>query len=268
MTGEIIARLRSLDLSDGGSHSRLSAIASCFYQPTFGWTRGACETLRDKLIETVEGKYGNNDNNSPDGCDRNHHRCYQRQVSYDVLSNERHKAVCELRRVPDARTSENTYDKTVELIYAALGLDCEIAGTFEGLNDLRDRLIHLLGGDEPTLSDLYGIWQDGEESESRGSESAHKMTKSAEIGKLGEHAKQLEHDVEMWRDRAEDMRMERDELQEKNRCLAEKCDAMLVLLGNGAKITKSDQERRIEKLVRQRDELREKLKVIGGIVNG
>lgn len=165
-----------------------------------------------------------------------------------------------------------------------------------------------------TLSDLYGIWQDGEKSENKDSESAHKMTKSAEIGELDEHVRQLEHDVEMWRDRAEDMRMERDELQqtidemvteldsarakncrlskkwrekceamkaerdelqekndelqEKNRHLAQKCDTMLVLLSNRAMDAKSDQERRIEKLVRQRDELRVKLKEIGGIVNG
>jgi chromosome segregation ATPase len=119
-----------------------------------------------------------------------------------------------------------------------------------------------------TLSDLYGIWQDGAESENRGVESAHKMTKSSEIGKLGEHVSQLEHVMEMWRDRAEDMRMERDELQEKNRHLAQKCDAMLVLLSNRAMNTTSDQEQRIEKLVRQRDELRVKLKEIGEIANG
>ena len=126
-----------------------------------------------------------------------------------------------------------------------------------------------------TLSDLYGIWQDGAESESRGSKSARKMTKSTEIGKSGEHVSQLEHVMEMWRDRAEDMRMERDdlqstidELQEKNRHLAQKCDTMLVLFSNRAMDAKSDQEQRIEKLVRQRDELREKLKAIGGIVDG
>lgn len=365
MTEEIIERLRSLDLS-GGSHSRLSAIASCFLEPAFGWTRGACETLRDKLIETMESKYGNDDNDNSDDCNCNHHRCYQRQVSYDVLGNERQKAVCELRQVPDARTSGNIYDKTVELIYAALGLDCEIAGTFEGLNDLRDRLIHLLGGDQPTLSDLYGTWQDGEKSESRSAESVPEMTKIAEIGELDEHVSQQSHGSssmrqenetritdelrnylgkngqeyenfsgntigairggttpmyeiadriddqldriceqqekvlrqtideitdeldsvraknrrltqhiaqmqggsKKWREKCEALTAERDELQEKNRHLAEKCDAMLVLLGNGAMDAKSDQERRIEKLVRQRDELRKKLKEIGGIVNG
>lgn len=143
MTEEIIARLRSLDLSDGGSHSRLSAIASCFYQPTFGWTRGACETLRDMLIDTLEDKDGNDNNDNSDGCNCTHHRCDQhgRQVSYDELGNERHKAVCELRKL-----CERNVHIWKAQINMALGLGLDASN-----EDLCDRLIHLLGGDELDL---------------------------------------------------------------------------------------------------------------------
>lgn len=152
MTEEIIERLRSLDLS-GGSHSRLSAIASCFLEPAFGWTRGACEILRDLLIEIMEDKDGNDDNDNSDGCNRNHHCCDQRQMSYDVLGNERHKAVCKLRKVPDdIGKSELTYQEAEDMIYAALGVEKELIGYYKGLDALRDRLIHLLGCDECNFS--------------------------------------------------------------------------------------------------------------------
>jgi GTP cyclohydrolase I len=70
-----------------------------------------------------------------------------------------------------------------------------------------------------------------------------------------------------WREKCEALKAENAELQEKNRHLAQKCDAMLVL-SNRAMNTTNDQEQRIEKLVRQRDELRVKLKEIGEIANG
>ena len=246
-------------------------------------------------------------------------------MSYDELGNERQKAIAELR---DIQTDAGGF---VKALANALGVEWQAPRVHQIIAEVRDRLIHLIGGDQPTLSDLYGIWQAGEESESRGGESAHKMTKSAEIGESGvdstngqshesspmrqENETRITDDLrnyldtygqeyenfsgntigairggttpmyeiadriderarlgaikaDIWQDYASQMRAERDELQEKNRHLAEKYDAMLVLLGNGAKNAKSDQERRIEKLVRQRDELREKLKEIGGIVNG
>ena len=92
----------------------------------------------------------------------------------DKLGNERHKAVCELRKL-----CERNVHIWKAQINMALGLGLDASN-----EDFCDRLIHLLGGDQPTLSDLYGILQDGAESENKGGESAHKMTKSAEIGKL------------------------------------------------------------------------------------
>ena len=175
----VTERLVKLDLA-GGSYENLSAIASCLYQPAFGWTWGACEILRDKLIDILEGKDGNDDNNNSDGCDCAHHRCDQhgRQVSYDELDNERHKAIAELRKID---TDAGGFAKALA---NALGVKWQAPRVHRVLAEVRDRLIHLLGGNQPTLSDLYGILQDGEESESRSGESVSEMTKNAEIGKL------------------------------------------------------------------------------------
>lgn len=50
---EVIGRLRALEL-DGGSHANLSAIAAAILPDmTFGWTRGACEGLRDELVRLI-----------------------------------------------------------------------------------------------------------------------------------------------------------------------------------------------------------------------
>lgn len=104
-------------------------------------------------------------------------------VQYDVLDNERRLAVRELRKMPDwyphdgKRSPAGKFNEALSDAIGVTGLP--------SFAKIRDRLIHLLGGDAPTLSDLDGIWQDGAESENNGGESASKMTKIAEIGKLG-----------------------------------------------------------------------------------
>ena len=50
MRRKVFRRLESLDLHGGDSHSRLSARAAAVYEPDFGWTAGACEMLRTKLV--------------------------------------------------------------------------------------------------------------------------------------------------------------------------------------------------------------------------
>ena len=48
-----IDRLKALDLV-GDSNERLSAICTVLYQPEYGWTRDACEKLRQILIDWLE----------------------------------------------------------------------------------------------------------------------------------------------------------------------------------------------------------------------
>ena len=52
---ETINQLKALAL-DGDSHENLSAICSalCGEKPYFGWTKGACERLRQNLIDWLE----------------------------------------------------------------------------------------------------------------------------------------------------------------------------------------------------------------------
>jgi hypothetical protein len=50
----VAMRLRALPL-DGGSHENLSQIARAVYHADWGWTKGACMSLRDKLIDLMGG---------------------------------------------------------------------------------------------------------------------------------------------------------------------------------------------------------------------
>ena len=83
-------------------------------------------------------------------------------VTYDVLGNERHKAVCELRKLPDGypRYSAFPFAKWYEDLSTALG----ICKGEVSCAKVRDTLIHLLGGDQVpvTLGDLHGILKEGD----------------------------------------------------------------------------------------------------------
>lgn len=79
-------------------------------------------------------------------------------VEYDVLGNERHKAICKLREMPKLYPNKDggadLYAWKRELANA-IGADTEL------FSAIRDRLIHLLGGDQPTLSDSLREDDDG-----------------------------------------------------------------------------------------------------------
>ncbi len=201
----VAMRLRALPL-DGGSHENLSQIARAVYHSDFGWTRGACAALRDKLIDLMGGvsdgtdepmttgeliKYVEEDTrrlksdatgagDDSDTCDS---QCCgacaadcgddsgEQEVSdggasddcradtgcgdggggvhmaglvgYDVLDNERRKAIANLRKLSERG---NVWGR--ELI-VALGLSINASN-----DDMCDRLIHLLGGDQPSGIDV------------------------------------------------------------------------------------------------------------------
>ena len=75
------------------------------------------------------------------GCDHSHEQIPF--VGYDVLSNERHEAVCELRKL-DLHQDSVMNNQTA--IANAIGVDFEVGELFS--DAMRRRLIHLLGGDE------------------------------------------------------------------------------------------------------------------------
>lgn len=70
---------------------------------------------------------------------------------YDVLGNERHKAVCKLREMPDGYPSYSAYPfaKWYEDLSTALGIDKGERSCAK----VRDTLIHLLGGDAMEAED-------------------------------------------------------------------------------------------------------------------
>ena len=79
-------------------------------------------------------------------------------VEYDVLGNERHKAICKLREMPKLYPSK---DGGADLYAWKSELADAIGANTELFSAIRDRLIHLLGGDQPKFSELLREDDDG-----------------------------------------------------------------------------------------------------------
>lgn len=172
---DVAKRLKEVKLGEG-SHENLSDIASVIYEPKFGWTREACDYLRNQLMELIGGErdaqrgcscgadtcvYHDMQEEVGDGIpggdcgvrevrrDRDLrdmgdcHFSKEALMTYDVLGNERHKAVCGLRKLD---LHSNSVTKNQMAIANALGVDFDGSDLFS--DAMRRRLIHLLGGDE------------------------------------------------------------------------------------------------------------------------
>lgn len=79
-------------------------------------------------------------------------------VEYDVLGNERHKAICKLREMPKLYPSK---DGSADVFAWKRELANAIGADTELFSAIRNRLIHLLGGDQPTLGDMLREDDDG-----------------------------------------------------------------------------------------------------------
>ena len=79
-------------------------------------------------------------------------------VEYDVLDNERHKAICKLREMPKLYPNK---DGGADLYAWKSALADAIGANTELFSAIRDRLIHLLGGDEPKLNGILREDDDG-----------------------------------------------------------------------------------------------------------
>lgn len=179
-----VKALRSLDLH-GGSHAMLSQIAYAIHPHVGAWDEGACLHLRNVLIELIGGAreaapdaqsrcaYGTggcdrgdeskevNDgmaggsrgmrevhgNSSFDNMATSHAHKELDFGYYDVLGNERHKAVCELSGISVDKLVENydyvdIYPEFIWALGQAIGLR-----RGAGFEAIVNRLIHLLCGD-------------------------------------------------------------------------------------------------------------------------
>lgn len=119
----VALRLRALPL-DGDTTENLSQIAKAVWHSDFGWTQGACSALRDELVRLMGGVS---------------ERPYPTST-FDVLGNERYKAVCRLLEVnADA-------GGFVRALASAIGVKWQAPRITQTLAEVRDRLIYLLGG--------------------------------------------------------------------------------------------------------------------------
>ena len=135
------------------SHYNLSKIASSVIDPGHGWTMDACATLRDRLIHLLGGN-GDTSDLGPDSVDAataDSGDIRPSSVTYDELDNERHKVVRALRGF-EPRNGGKPTEEASKLIRCIIGReDCHVACAND-LEETRDKLIHLLGGDECNFS--------------------------------------------------------------------------------------------------------------------
>ena len=179
----IATRLRALPL-DGDVNCNLSDMALAIWHDDFRWSKDGCRALRDKLIDLMGGV-------SDDACGAGRGRTtadcdgdcgLQREevsdgrvaddcgvdtgcgdgggdihmaglVAYDVLWNERREAIAGLRDCNLGYTLER--DNVAEL-FSIFGTNLYDTSTTtaEKFEVVRDRLIHLLGGDKPSGIDV------------------------------------------------------------------------------------------------------------------
>ena len=159
-------RLQGLKLGDG-SHENLSRLAYAIYPCPTGWGKESCEGLRDKLIELLGGVHDEPAQTvtSRCACDAD---CADRGgepqtvAMCDVLDNERHKAVCELSKL----TINSDYYGNYQRITRAIGTEYD--GKSLASECVRDRLIHLLGGDPQTFRDKWNIRKGSESASADG----------------------------------------------------------------------------------------------------
>lgn len=162
----VVLRLKHLPL-DGGSQENLNQIAGAVWYSDFGWTQGACKALRDELVRLMGGvhepssfaKSGYFGKLGDDGHGEIDKDCqiHQTTTQYDVLGNERHKAVCELKKI---QTDAGGF---VKALANALGVEWQAPRVVQTIAEVRDRLIHLLGGDEHAKPLIETLVKDTEE---------------------------------------------------------------------------------------------------------
>lgn len=175
----IAMRLRGLRF-DGGSHENLSRIAYAIYPCATGWTCESADGLRDKLIdlmggvsddtcgagcccaatdndgdcglqraEVSDGRVADDSDGDTGGSYRGVSVHLDGLTGYDVLWNERRKAIAELRQIVDKYKDK---DKLIDFITLICATDTKLREGERPPIPLCNRLIHLLGGDECTLS--------------------------------------------------------------------------------------------------------------------
>ena len=113
-------------------------------------------------------------------------------VEYDVLGNERHKAVCKLRVMPKLYPNK---DGGADLYAWKSELANAIGANTELFSAIRDRLIYLLGGDQPTLSDMLREDDDGVDARPSDSASADSPVHGAAGCGCGSRCGELDEEV-------------------------------------------------------------------------
>ena len=149
---QTVKRLNELHLS-GDSHAMLSQIAYAINPYVSAWDAESCDHLRRVLAELI--------GEACEAASGAEHRCACGAGGCDLgheqteIETERQEAVCELGKLMSGIDDLNSYYQFVEELFDALGVDdCpedELCWD-DRLISLCDRLIHLLGGEQPRIT--------------------------------------------------------------------------------------------------------------------
>jgi len=117
-------------------------------------------------------------------------------VTYDVLGNERHKAVCKLREMPDGYPSYSAFPfaKWYEDLSTALG----IGNGERSCAKVRDTLIHLLGGDAMEAKDGVDAGRCGETNAAVRVPVADKRRTDCDDNQLAEEVAPITQELRKW----------------------------------------------------------------------
>lgn len=147
----VVLKLSRLTFN-GNHHENLSKIAHAVYPCATGWTCESSKGLRDRLIDLLGGVHDHCDSGRGCTCGDPNPRDVgepAKAMTYDVLGNERSKAIANLREwEPDrAFADDNCGEVQIRILYQLLGLGgAMMMDGADAATSVRDRLIHLLGG--------------------------------------------------------------------------------------------------------------------------
>lgn len=145
---EAAKRLRGLLLGNG-SNENLSSIARCIYEPAMNWSRGACETLRTRLVYLLDG----------DMIDSDHYNRYKSTTPRDLT----YEALLDLLR--DAARDYKMRIAEIELKNAvldiAIDMNKDMRRKLEGYEESHIELPKDADGKRVVIGDILHDHEDG-----------------------------------------------------------------------------------------------------------
>ena len=242
----IIRKLDALMLNaDGGSHYNLSTVCKAVYEPSFGWTMGACERLRDRLIALL----GTQDTRNATDFARNQQNGPKSGKKQPEMQRNQPKSRDSLQEVQSPSITDELRKWFKDRIFMGNG--------WQEIRDIADRIDEqfnrICSQHESVLQQTISDTVDEHERE------------MAELRADYERATKMQRE---YGEKVADLQAELRAAKHLHECNQRWCDALLDLIRDAAKdyrtaskVARRLQERASE-LRRERDELQDRLQAI------